>query len=240
MSSASSPPKKSAKVKAAKVAKATKATKPSRASSPKITMPPANASSDTNRDADGNQEVYWLMKAEPLPRFENGINVAFSLDDLKACTEPEPWGGVRNPQARNNMQAMRKGDLGFFYHSNAKPSGVVGILRVVEEAKVDETAFDPKDPYYDAKSNKDKPKWYCVGVEFVKKFDDVVDLHKIKSFAEKGGPLQHMQLVTNSRLSVCRVRKDEWEFILGLADGKDGEDGSPTAHASTIEQDAEH
>ncbi|USP77595.1 hypothetical protein yc1106_04869 [Curvularia clavata] len=186
--------------------------------------PPPEPSSATNRDADGNQEVFWLLKAEPLPRYENGVNVAFSISDLRACTEPEPWSGVRNPQARNNMQAMRKGDLGFFYHSNAKPSGVVGILRVVEEAKVDETAFDPKDPYYDSKSDRDKPKWFCVGVEFVKEFEHVVDLHQIKEYAREGGPLRDMQLVTNSRLSVCRVRKEEWEFILGLAESEKREE----------------
>jgi predicted RNA-binding protein with PUA-like domain len=116
------------------------------------------------------------------------------------------------------MQAMRKGDLGFFYHSNAKPSGVVGILKVVEEAKVDETAFDSKDPYYDSKSDREKPKWFCVGVEFVKKFDKVVDLATIKSHAGSGGSLEGMQLVTNSRLSVSRVSKVEWENILELAD----------------------
>jgi predicted RNA-binding protein with PUA-like domain len=182
------------------------------------------STSESNRDSNGEQEVFWLLKAEPLPRFENGVNVAFSIDDLAACVDPEPWSGVRNPQARNNMQAMRKGDLGFFYHSNAKPSGIVGILRVVEEAKVDESAFDSKDPYYDPKSDPTKPKWYCVGVEFVKKFDDVVDLAKIKSHAGNSGPLENMQLVTNSRLSVCRVRKEEWSFLLGLA----GESGVQT------------
>jgi predicted RNA-binding protein with PUA-like domain len=161
------------------------------------------------------------LKAEPLPRYENGVNVAFSIDDLQACKEPEPWTGVRNFQARNNMQAMRKGDLGFFYHSNAKPSGVAGILRIVKEAEVDETAFDPKDPYYDAKSDREKPKWYCVRVEFVKKFDGVVGLHKIKSMAEKAGPLANLQLVTHSRLSVSRVSKEEWDFIIRLAEGSD-------------------
>lgn len=118
------------------------------------------------------------------------------------------------------MQAMRKGDLGFFYHSNAKPSGVVGILRVVEEAKVDETAFDKKDPYYDPKSDRAKPKWFCVGVEFVEKFDDVVDLKSIKDNAAAGGKLKDMQLITNGRLSVCRVRKEEWEFIIEMAKSK--------------------
>jgi predicted RNA-binding protein with PUA-like domain len=182
-----------------------------------MSAPPPAPTSDSNRDSTGAQEVFWLLKAEPLPRYENGVNVAFSIDDLAACTQPEPWSGVRNPQARNNMQAMRKGDLGFFYHSNAKPSGVVGILRVVEEAKVDETAFDSKDPYYDPKSDREKPKWYCVGVDFVQKFEHVVDLAKMKSHAGAGGDLEGMQLVTNSRLSVSRVRKTEWDFILGLA-----------------------
>lgn len=184
---------------------------------PKTTVPAVAPSNDSNRNADGLQEVYWLLKAEPLPRYENGVNVAFSIDDLAECTKPEPWGGVRNPQARNNMQAMRKGDLGFFYHSNAKPSGVVGMLRVVEEAKVDETAFDKKDPYYDPKSDRAKPKWYCVGVEFVLKFDQIVDLKSIKDNAANGGKLKDMQLITNGRLSVCRVRKEEWDCILEMA-----------------------
>jgi predicted RNA-binding protein with PUA-like domain len=224
ISSSSSPPKKAAKSK-----QPPKASKPaSTVAKPSNKTPPAAPASNSNRDSNGDQEVFWLLKAEPLPRYENGVNVAFSIDDLKACTEPEPWSGVRNPQARNNMQAMRKGDLGFFYHSNAKPSGVVGILRVVEEAKVDTTAFDSKDPYYDPKSDKEKPKWYCVGVEFVKKFDDVVDLAKIKSHTGSGEPLEGMQLVNNSRLSVCRVRKEEWNFILELAGEKDAKRDAKT------------
>ncbi|KAF1968472.1 alpha/beta-hydrolase [Bimuria novae-zelandiae CBS 107.79] len=177
-------------------------------------------SSPSNRDASGAQEIYWLLKAEPLPRYENGVNVAFSISDLAACTRPEPWTGVRNPLACKNMRAMRAGDLGFFYHSNAKPSGVAGILRVVEEAKVDETAFDEKAPYYDKKSDREKPRWWCVGVEFVKEFAEVVDLAKIKKEAERGGRLEGMQLVTNSRLSVSRVRREEWECILEMAGDK--------------------
>jgi predicted RNA-binding protein with PUA-like domain len=222
-------PKKATKAttKASKTSKAAEKTEETEAietsSSVLTKTAPPTASSETNRDADGNQEVYWLLKAEPLPRLENGVNVAFSIDDLEKCASPEPWNGVRNPQARNNMQAMRVGDLGFFYHSNAKPPGVAGILRIVKEAEVDESAFDSKDPYYDAKSDKAKPKWYCVSVEFVKKFDEVVDLAKIKSHAEKGAALEKMQLVTNSRLSVSRVSKSEWEFIMGLAEGKEEE-----------------
>jgi predicted RNA-binding protein with PUA-like domain len=122
------------------------------------------------------------------------------------------------------MVAMRAGDLGFFYHSNAKPSGIAGVLRVVEEAKVDESAFDAEDPYYDAKSTREKPKWFCVGVEFVRKFGEVVDLARIKGFAGKGGPLEGCELVTRSRLSVCRVSRGEWEVLLGLEGGKEGKE----------------
>jgi predicted RNA-binding protein with PUA-like domain len=218
----SPPPKKAAttKAKASKAAASKPKVKPSNSDKPKSNPPPP-PSNDTNRDADGSQQVYWLLKAEPLPRYENGVNVAFSISDLRACTKSEPWSGVRNPQARNNMKAMRKDDLGFFYHSNAKPSGVVGMLRVVEEAKVDETAFDPKDPYYDPKSNREDPKWWCVGVEFVQEFDKIVDLATIKEHAKDGGPLKDMQLVTNSRLSVSRVREEEWDYILGLSGAPD-------------------
>jgi len=204
------------------------------AKTPKDPVAPPAASS-ANRDAHGNQQVYWLFKAEPHQRYENGAKAgeAFSIDDLATRTEPEPWSGVRNPQACSIMKEMRKGDLGFFYHSNAKPSGVVGMLRVVEEAKVDESAFDAKDPYHDSRSRRDKPRWFCVGVEFVKKFDGVVDLHRIKSFAGKDGPLERMQLIRNGRLSVCRVTKDEWEFIMGLAEGKEGEAEDDAEKAET-------
>ena len=87
------------------------------------------------------QETFWLLKAEPDSRIENGVDVKFSIDDLAACKEPEPWTGVRNYQARNNMMAMKEGDLAFFYHSNAKPIGIVGIMRIVKEATVDGIAI---------------------------------------------------------------------------------------------------
>lgn len=227
------------RVNSSRPAKKTLKSKPK--SKPTVTIPPSAPSNDSNRNADGLQEVYWLLKAEPLPRYENGVNVAFSIDDLAACTKPEPWGGVRNPQARNNMQAMRKGDLGFFYHSNAKPSGVVGILRIVEEAKVDETAFDKKDPYYDSKSDRAKPKWYCVGVEFVFKFDEVVDLKSIKDNAAEGGKLENMQLITNGRLSVCRVRQEEWDCILDMAgcDPKDLPQGVKLDESKKYQEEVE-
>jgi len=108
------------------------------AASPKATKaksrPTKTPKADPNDDA---RPKYWLMKAEPNSRIENGIDVRFSIDDLAAVTEPEPWEGVRNYVARNNMMAMKQGELAFFYHSNCKVPGIAGIMEVVQENLVD-------------------------------------------------------------------------------------------------------
>ncbi|KAJ4629251.1 hypothetical protein HRR86_002701 [Exophiala dermatitidis] len=157
------------------------------------------------------------MKAEPNSRMEKGHDVRFSIDDLMAKTEPEAWDGVRNAAARNNMRAMRKGDLAFFYHSNCDVPGIAGVMRIVQEHSVDESAFDPNHPYYDPKSDRAKPKWDVVHVEFVRKFDKLVTLKELKSFSEPSGALKDMQMLRQSRLSVSSVKPAEWEFILQLA-----------------------
>lgn len=169
---------------------------------------------------------YWLMKAEPDSRMEKGVDVKFSIDDLASRTEPEGWDGVRNPVARNNMRAMRRGDLAFFYHSNCKVPGIVGVMRIVEEHQIDESAFDPDHPYYDAKSDRSKPKWEMVKVEFVKKFDDMLTLRDLKSFAAEGGKLANMQMLKQSRLSVSSVKPEEWLFILEQL-GEEAKVGQP-------------
>ncbi|KIW98914.1 uncharacterized protein Z519_00577 [Cladophialophora bantiana CBS 173.52] len=160
---------------------------------------------------------YWLMKAEPESRMEKGHDVKFSIDDLAAKTEPEGWDGVRNAVARNNMRAMRKGDLAFFYHSNCAIPGIAGVMRIVGEHTVDESAFDPSHPYFDPKSDRAKPKWELVQVEFVKKFANLITLRELKSFSKPGGALENMQTLKQSRLSVSAVSPEEWRFILDLA-----------------------
>ena len=125
--------------------------------------------------------------------------------------------GVRNAGARNNMRAMRKGDLAFFYHSNCAVPGIAGVMRIVEEHIVDESAFDPDHPYYDPKSDREKPKWELVKVEFVKKFEELITLRQLKSLSLPGSALQQMVMLKQSRLSVSPVTADEWQFILNLA-----------------------
>ena len=112
---------------------------------------------------------------------------------------------------------MRKGDLAFFYHSNCKEPGVVGVMRIVAEHSPDENAFNPEHPYFDPKSDRTNPKWDVVHVEFVKKFDDLVGLKELKSFSKPGGALDDMQTLKQTRLSISSVSPDEWKFILELA-----------------------
>lgn len=165
-------------------------------------------------EEDGDSQ-YWLMKAEPDSRIEKGVDIAYPIDKLEKATDPEPWDGVRNFVARNNMRAMRKGDLAFFYHSNCKVPGIVGVMRIAEEHSVDESAFDPTHPYYDEKSDRSKPKWDCVKVEFVKKFGDIITLKTLKTTPQ----LVNMEIAqkAKSRLSVQKVSPAQWKFVLKMA-----------------------
>lgn len=145
------------------------------------------------------------MKSEPD---------VFSIDDLnKRPKKTEHWDGVRNYQARNNMQKMKKGDLCFFYHSNAKPIGIAGVCEVVREAYPDHTAFDENSKYYDAKSTLEKPRWFMVDVKFKQKFKNIVTRDELKELKS----LKDMELFKNGRLSVSSVRKKEWDAILKLS-----------------------
>ena len=146
---------------------------------------------------------YWLMKSEAD---------VYSIDDLKRDRRTM-WDGVRNYQARNNMREMKKGDLVLYYHSRQKPSAVTGIAKVVKESYPDPTQFDPKNKYFDEKSDEDDPRWWLVDVAFVQKFDQQVALPDIKQV--KG--LSDMVLVNNSRLSVQPVRKKEFDRVLEMA-----------------------
>ncbi|KAL3466005.1 PUA-like domain-containing protein [Aspergillus heterothallicus] len=172
------------------------------------------AKADVSKASDG--QSYWLMKAEPDTRLEKGIDVKFSIDDLRDAKEPEPWDGVRNPVAKKNMQLMKKGDLAFFYHSNCKVPGIAGIMEIVQEHSPDESAFDKNHPYFDEKSKRDKPKWVVVHVEFRRKFENLIPLNELKSHASAKGPLANLQMIKQGRLSVSSVTPEEWKFINSL------------------------
>ncbi|HSG08376.1 MAG TPA: EVE domain-containing protein [Longimicrobiales bacterium] len=142
---------------------------------------------------------YWLMKSEPD---------VYSLDDLERDGSTH-WDGVRNYMARNNMRAMKVGDEILYYHSNAKPPGVVGIARVCREAYPDPSQFDKKSRYFDAKSKKEDPRWSLVDVEYVARLPHIVSLDDVKS--EKA--LTDMELIRYGRLSVQSVTKSQFDRV---------------------------
>lgn len=130
--------------------------------------------------------AYWLFKSEPD---------VFSWEMLKARGRAgEPWDGVRNYQARNNMRAMKLGALGFFYHSNDGKE-IVGVMEVSALAHP-----DPKD---------DSGTWECVDVRAVADMPSPVPLSAVKEFAK----LAKMALIANSRLSVQPVTPTEWKEV---------------------------
>jgi predicted RNA-binding protein with PUA-like domain len=150
---------------------------------------------------------YWLMKSEPDE---------FSIQDLRNReNQTEGWDGVRNYQARNFMRDdMAEGDLAFFYHSNTKVPGVVGVMRVTREGYPDDTAFDRKDAHYDPKSDPEKPRWYRVDVTFERELSRIIALAEIKDHADELGDFPLVR--KGNRLSVMPVDKEHWDFILGM------------------------
>ena len=130
---------------------------------------------------------YWMVKQEPT---------AYSWDQFVADGRAA-WTGVRNFQARNNLQAMRIGDEVLYYHSVVGKT-VVGVAKVAREAYPDPTA--------------DEPAWVCVDLVPVKALKNDVSLERIK-----GDPaLQEMKLLRQSRLSVMPLTKAEFSRIISL------------------------
>ena len=148
---------------------------------------------------------YWLIKSEPED---------YSIDDLEA-DGTEHWDGIRNYQARNFMRDdMKIGDQVFFYHSNCKPPGIVGICEVASEPYPDHTAFDANEKYYDSKSDPDNPRWIMVDMKFIRKTRRQISLEEIKQHAEQ---LADFPLIRRgNRLSVMPVSQAHWDFILSL------------------------
>ncbi len=152
------------------------------------------------------------MKSEPD---------VFGIDHLMAMPKKtEHWDGVRNYQARNMMRdQMKKGDLVFFYHSNCKEPGIVGIAKVVKEGYPDHTAFDPETKYYDPKSDPDNPRWYMVDIQHKRKFKCTITLQELKEHPQ----LEGMALLRKgNRLSVMPVEKKQWDYILRIENSLDG------------------
>ena len=132
---------------------------------------------------------YWLLKSEP--------NIWSIEQQQKIGHKGSTWDGVRNYQAKNYLNKMKKGDLCFFYHSNIGKE-IVGIVEVVKESFI-----DPTDT---------KKKFLAVKVRFKRMLKKAVSLDKIK----KNNNLKDLLLVKQSRLSVMPVDTKSWKIILKM------------------------
>lgn len=130
---------------------------------------------------------HWLMKSEPNK---------YSYDDL-VKDRSTYWDGVRNFEARNNLAAMKQGDLVLYYHSVVGKQ-VVGVAKVTMESYPDPTADDDT--------------WVVVEVDPVVAFAQPVTLAQIK--ADRA--LANIALIRRSRLSVVPIEKAEFQHILKL------------------------
>lgn len=149
---------------------------------------------------------HWLFKSEPE---------TFSIDHLsKRPKQTEPWNGVRNFQVRNMLRDdIKLGDEGFFYHSSCQPPGIVGIIKVVKEGYPDDTQWDSRSPYFDARSTPEKPYWYMVDVKLVKKFPRMITLEELRSNTK----LKTMIILRpGNRLSITSVTVQEWKEVLKM------------------------
>ena len=138
---------------------------------------------------------YWLMKSEPD---------AYSIKDLRNEKETL-WDGIRNYQARNFMRSMGIGDQAFFYHSNTKPPGIVGLMEIIETNLIDPYQFDQTSKYYDKKSNKDNPRWDCVKTKYICEFEKMITL---KELSETYEPEELTLVRKGNRLSIMPIKKN--------------------------------
>jgi predicted RNA-binding protein with PUA-like domain len=134
---------------------------------------------------------YWLVKSEPFK---------YSWEQFEKDKKTF-WDGVRNYQARNNLKAMKKGDLVLWYHSN-EGKEVVGIAKVVKEFYQDPTTEDPN--------------WVVIDLAPFKRLKKTVTLEQIKEDKR----LQNIALVRQGRLSVSSLKAEEFDAILDLSQTK--------------------
>ena len=151
------------------------------------------------------EKRYWLFKSEPD---------VYGIEDLERDGTTY-WDGIRNYQARNFMRdQMTVGDPILYYHSNAKPPGVVGLARVASEPYADPTQFEVENKYFDPKSTPENPRWQLVDVEYVARFDRMVALNELKDDADLDGMLV---IRKGQRLSIQPVEENHFRRVCEMA-----------------------
>ena len=149
--------------------------------------------------------AYWLMKSDPTTdRLSDAMKSepdVYGIDHLQQ-DGTTLWDGIRNYQARNFMRSMALGDRAFFYHSNAKPPGIVGMMEVVETGITDPSQFDPANKYFDPKSKPEAPRWDCVRLRYFGRFTQLLSLDALREQFS----VEELPVVRNgNRLSILPV-----------------------------------
>ncbi len=143
------------------------------------------------------------MKSEPD---------VFGIAHLKA-ENTTLWDGIRNYQARNFMRTMCIGDHAFFYHSNAKPPGIVGLMEVVETGITDPSQFEPSSKYFDPASKVEAPRWDCVRLKYSGTFSELLSLEKLRQlFTEETFPV----IRRGNRLSILPIASSSAAKLLEI------------------------
>ena len=123
------------------------------------------------------------------------------------------WDGIRNYQARNFMRTMQPGELAFFYHSNARPPGIVGLMEVLETGLTDPSQFDPASKYHDPASKPEAPRWDCVRMGYRRTFGRMLSLDDLRAQFD---PDTMPVLRRGNRLSILPLPDASAERILVL------------------------
>lgn len=150
--------------------------------------------------------AYWLLKTEPD---------VFGIADLaQASEQTSRWDGIRNYQARNLLRdQVQRGDKALIYHSQCRPTGLVGLAEVVSDAYPDPAQFDAESAYFDPKASHAAPRWYCVDIRLQQTFNTTVTLEQIKQTPV----LEDMVLLRQPRLSVQPVSEQQARHLLTMA-----------------------
>ena len=150
--------------------------------------------------------AFWLMKSEPD---------VYGIDHLQRDGSTL-WDGIRNYQARNFMRSMAVGDQAFFYHSNAKPPGIVGLMEVIETGLTDPSQFEPDNKYFDPKSTREAPRWDCVRLRYRRHFPELISLERLRDqFSVEELPVVRQ----GNRLSILPVSDTSAATLLAMATG---------------------
>jgi len=168
---------------------------------PPVLPTPSAVSSRPEFEPARSAVAVWILKTEPAE---------CSLDDIRNAPDGVMrWDGIRNYQARNNLRAMRCGDLCLIHHSSVRDAGIVGSAEVSRESYPDPAQFDTASALLDPKATPEAPRWFAVDIRYCGRFPEPVPAQRLR---EEPG-LSGLALLRQGRLSVSPVSGGQWSVL---------------------------